>query len=135
MKAATLHLYYFVKFFELALTTMMTALILSSGSWLVDKIREQNTMTEDDVTLICLAYGTMLLVLLNLFFNTLLSNLRLLCKMNCVTFGFCSYDIPNCLCLFKCCRKPCENNYSNGCGLVWLFIKWAISIAAMIFTI
>ena len=48
MYYTTLYLYYFVKCLELAITMMMTALICSSGIWLVEKIREQNEIIDRD---------------------------------------------------------------------------------------
>ena len=135
MKAATLYLYYFVKYLELAITMLMTALILSSGIWLVEKIRDQVDITDEDIQLMSLVIASMYIVVMNLFFNLLLSNLRLLAKINCTTLGLCIFDCPNNLCCFKFLRYPCQNRLRDCRTTTWFMLKWLISGIMMGYTI
>ena len=121
----TLKLYYCVKFLELGLTTALTALILSSGLWLIDKIRGQALITEGEVRVIIGVCVTFVFVIFNLYYNHILFNLRLKCAKECRTGGYCIFDCFNitfCSCI---CRKPCENRLFN----LWLLLKWGITTA------
>ena len=69
---------------------------------------------------------------MNLFYNTLLINLRLLAKMRCVTFGLCIFDCANILCCFRCCKKPCQD---RCCVSPWPIFKWFISCGVLGYTI
>ena len=57
-----------------------------------------------------------------MFYNTLLTNLRLLAKMQSVTWGLCVFDCVNKIICYKCCRKPCQDR----CLTPWTLLKWVI---------
>ena len=123
MQAATLYLMYLIKYAELGILASLTALIMASGFWLTDTIRDQNVIDDLDKRVIICVYICQVLVLFNLFYNTLLLNLRFLAKMKCVTTGICIFDCINYLICFKILRKPCENRLFN----FWLLAKWVIT--------
>ena len=61
-----------------------------------------------DSFLICMVSLSMYTAVVNLFYNTLLTNLRLFTKIELsTTWGLFCFDCLNHLCCFKCCRKPC----------------------------
>jgi hypothetical protein len=67
-------------------------------------------LAESDRTLISMVCISLGIVVLNLFYNTLLINCRFSVKMKCVTLGLCLFDCVNglfCYCLLK---KVCKNN-------------------------
>ena len=49
MRQATLGLFYFVKFTELAFIFTWTVLMISAGAWFIDKISEQTEQTDKDI--------------------------------------------------------------------------------------
>ena len=74
---------------------------------------------------------TLLVALINLFYNTLLTNLRLLAKIHSTTWGLCIFDLFNKICCYKCCRKPCQDR----CCTPWLFFKWFLTVVWVLLTI
>ena len=74
----------------------------------------------------------MLIAVMNLFYNTLLTNLRLFAKIEfCTTWGLCCFDCLNILCCFKCCRKACQDR----CLTPFTVLKWVLSAAWIGYTI
>ena len=78
------------------------------------------------MTIVCIV-----LVVFNLFYNTLLINLRFKAKMKCVTFGMCLFDAFNYLFCYCILLKPCKDK----CFTPWSIIKWVIKAGVMGFTI
>ena len=115
-----------MRFLELLLVTMLTSLILSSGLWLIDKIRSQNIISDEEVYVMALVVITMIMVIYNLFYNILLSNLRFAVKMRCVTFGLCIFDCTNHICCWKCCKTLCENKFTNK-NICFTILKWGVT--------
>jgi len=131
MRAATLGLFYIVKYMELAFLFVWSGLLLSSSLWFIDRLREQAVIENKDVICICMICGTLVLVLFNLLYNNLLINLRFAAKMKCVTFGMCLFDGIN-LCQCYCfLNKPCRDR----CFTPWTIVKWIIKAGLIGFTI
>ena len=74
---------------------------------------------------------TLMIVLFHLFYNNLLINLRLFCKIKCVTIGLCLFDAFNycfCYCFLV---KPCRDKWYSH----WTLGKWIIKVGVIGFTI
>ena len=74
------------------------------------------------MTAIILVAVCMVLTLFNVLYNKLFTNLRFLAKINCVTFGMCTFDCFNVLICFCLLKKPCRDR----CFTPWTLGKWAI---------
>ena len=111
MKAATLLLYYLVKFAELTFLFSWTILILVSGIWFLNRITDQEEMDEDGKDSQCLVLVPIciVLVIFNLLYNNLLINLRFLAKMRSMTFGLCIFDCVNWTTCYCILLKPCRD--------------------------
>ena len=115
---------------------MFTTLIMGSGVYLLRQEFDQHDFMTDDkqdkqIPIVVGVSLTLLLVVMNLFYNTLLINLRLLAKMKCVTFGLCIFDCANILCCFKCCVKPCQDRLFT----LFTLFKWVVKAAIIGYTI
>jgi len=131
MKQATLGLFYYVKYAELCFLIIWTGLIFTSSVYLLDTLTDQSTLLGNDAQLIVLVIISLVLVVFNLLFNNLLTNLRFLAKMRCVTFGLCCYDCLNwtmCACILN---KPCRDR----CFTPWTIGKWIIKAGLIGYTI
>ena len=74
---------------------------------------------------------SLVLIIFQLCYNTLLTNLRLFAKMKCVTFGLCLFDCTNWMICFCCVRRLCQDRLNSWFTLV----KWIFYIAIIGFTI
>ena len=121
-KKVTLSLYYFVKYVELAILCIGTGVSISSTMWFVDKITDQTILDDQDAQAIIFSLVSLLLVIMNTFYNSLLINIRFLVKMKCVTYGICVFDCFNYLCCYPCLKKCCIGR-CNHWGIIpkWLF--------------
>ena len=66
-----------------------------------------------------------------MFYNTILTNLRLIAKIKCVTLGLCLFDCTNFLICFCCIRKLCQDRMNSWFTL----IKWVLKIGIIGYTI
>ena len=129
MRQKTLRFYYLIKWLEMVILAMLTALIIHSG---VKLIREHIRQAEQlNYYLLIFVPLTLLVALINLFYNTLLTNLRLLTKIHSTTWGLCVFDLFNKICCYKCCRKPCQDR----CCSPWLIFKWFLTVVWVLLTI
>lgn len=128
-RQATLVLYSCFKFIELILQIALTGLMCGSGFWLTDKIREQTIVLDEDRTLMAMVGISLVLTIYQLFYNTLLINLRFNVKMKCVTAGLCMFDCVNFLFCYCCLKKICKNN-----NWIFVLLKWVLQIGVMAFT-
>jgi len=131
MRQATLGLYYVVKYAELTFLIIWTSLIFSSSFWFADVITGQSVLEDKDTQCIIFTIATLVLIVFNLFYNNLLINLRFYCKMNCVTFGKCIFDVINYLFCYCFLVKPCRDR----CFTPWTVVKWLIKAAVIGYTI
>ena len=122
MRTGTLGLFYFCKFVELIFLTVWTVLTMGSGIWMVQSIASSVGATPTEQQLVVAIPVCLVLTLFNLFYNNLLINLRFRCKMNCVTFGLCIYDVANFLFCHCFLRKPCRDR----CCSPWTAAKWIL---------
>ena len=125
MKQATLGLFYLVQYTEMIFLFVWTGLLISSGFWFIQRIREQNEIASKDTTALILVAICMVLALFNVLYNKLFTNLRFLAKVNCVTFGLCTFDCFNALICFCILKKPCRDR----CFTPWTIGKWVIKAA------
>ena len=127
---ATLRVYTFVKFFEVVLLCIGTGVCCSSYQWMISKTREQSyVLAENTVTLIMAGVCT-LIVILNLFYQNILINLRFFVKMKSVTCGLCVFDAVNVCCCYFCFKHCCRHRYNQK--LTWA--TWIFKLILFIFT-
>ena len=91
----------------------------------------KDELSDDDTKLIAGVAVTLVLVAYNLFYNTLLINLRFTAKMRCVTWGLCIFDCFNGIICYACLRKPCQDRICTP----WTAGKWLVSAGIMGWTI
>ena len=131
MRQATLGLFYFVKFTELAFIFTWTVLMISAGVWFIDKIAEQTTQNDKDIQCIVLVSVALFLAIWNLFYNNLFINLRFHCKVKCLTCGYVIFDFFNYLFCYCFLRKACRDR----CFTPLTIVKWVIKIGVIGYTI
>ena len=110
MRSATLGLFYFCKYAELAFLSVWTVLIVMEGVKTLQMLQRQ-AMVEQLTTTFVLVIVCMVFAVYNLAFNNLLINMRFYVKTKCKTYGLCTYDCLNLLfcscCLHTLCRDRC----------------------------
>lgn len=130
MKISTLILLYFVKYCELVFLIAWTGLIVSSGIYYIGLISDSLDGDSNNSN-IAMVMACIVLAIFNLFYNTLLYNLRFLIKIKSVTIGLCCFDCINylfCACILQ---KPCRDR----CFTPWSVIKWLLKAGIIGFTI
>ena len=131
MRQATLGLFYFVKFLELAFIFTWTVLMISAGAWFIDKIAEQDLINDKDIQCIVFVSVTLFLTIWNLFYNNLLINLRFHCKVKCLTCGYVIFDFFNFLFCYCFLKKPCRDK----CFTPFTIVKWIFKAGIIGYTI
>ena len=130
MKASTLLLLYFTKYLELTFLIAWTGLVCSSGIYYIGLITDRSHGDGDALNIAAVS-ACIVLAVFNLFYNTLLYNLRFLIKIRSVTFGLCCFDAFNYLFCACICDKPCRDR----CFTPWSIIKWILKAAIIGVTI
>ena len=131
MKECTLGLFYLVKYAELIFLIVWTGITVSSATWFIDRITSQYEMEDKDMQCVIFVSISAVLIIFNTLYNNLLTNMRFLSKMKCVTCGICCYDVLNfamCHCILS---KPCRDRCCTG----WTLGKWAVKGALIGYTI
>lgn len=131
MKQATLSLLYLVQWLEMIFLFVWTGLLISSGFWFIQRVRDQYTIESSDATVIALVSACMVAALFGVLYNKLFTNLRFLCKINCVTFGLCTFNFFNYLICYCILKKPCRDR----CFSWWTIGKWVIKTGLFVATI
>ena len=131
MRTTTLNFYYFLKYMELLYLIVWTGVCGGSAIWLISAITDQTEVTDSDIHCIVSVSASVFLIAFQLFYNTLLINLRLLAKMRCVTFGLCLFDCLNWMICFCCIRKFCQDRLNS----FFTLIKWILYSVVIVYAI
>lgn len=134
MRKSTVSFYLFMKYVEMSLLFLLTTLIVSSGVWTINKVKNLSSTDDfltDEPELVIGVLLSIIMVTFNMMYNTLLINLRFYVKTKSKTIGLCFFDCINFIICYRVCKKSCHSRLVS-CQSV---INWASNIAVMGFTI